>query len=130
MSVPQRRVSEYRAFLLALAMAAASPLPLGWIEAQPRDGREVAAIFPPWMDANEAIARVARAGGAIVRVGLFHNILVAHGDDPTFADRIGKAGAWLIVDPVALGGCLAPVSSNQASNQEIDEEKNDGIQRT
>lgn len=96
--------------MLVLAMAVASALPFGWLEAQPSDGRDVAAIFPPWIGAAEAVGKVAQAGGAVVRMGISGNIVVAHGDDPAFADRIGRAGAWLIVDPVALGGCLAPQS--------------------
>lgn len=94
--------------LVAAVLAVASTLPLGWLEAQPRASSDVAAIFAPWVGAGGAIERIARAGGATVRTGIAGNIVVAHGDDPAFADRLRAEGAWLIVDPVALGGCLAP----------------------
>jgi hypothetical protein len=88
-------------------MAAASVLCVAALEAQPRDRTRVAAIFPPWTSAEAAIARVAQAGGRIVRPGLIGAIVVAQGDDAEFADRLYAAGAWAVVDPAAWGGCLA-----------------------
>ena len=77
------------------------------LQAQPRDRTRVAAIFPPWTRAEDAMVQVARAGGRIVRPGLISSIVVVQGDDPDFADRLYAAGAWAVVDPAAWGGCLA-----------------------
>jgi hypothetical protein len=46
------------------------------------------------------------AGGRPIRGGGFANIVIASAEDPRFADRLRAAGAWLVVDAVALGACL------------------------
>jgi len=76
------------------------------IEAQPRDRTRVAAIFPPWTSARNAMSRVAQAGGHIVRAGLIDAVVVVQGDDADLPDRLYAAGAWAVVDPAAWGGCL------------------------
>jgi hypothetical protein len=77
------------------------------LQAQPRDGTRVAAIFPPWTSAEHAFAAVAQAGGRIVRPGLIDSILVVQGDDANLPARLYAAGAWAVIDPAAWGGCLA-----------------------
>jgi hypothetical protein len=77
------------------------------LQAQPRDRTRVAVIFAPWTSAEQAIARVAQAGGRIVRPGLIDAIVVVQGDDADLADRLHAAGAWAVVDPASWGGCLA-----------------------
>lgn len=93
--------------IAAAFLAAASVFSMAALEAQPRDRTRVAAIFPPWTSAERAIARVAQAGGRIVRPGLIDSIVVVQGDDSALADRLYAAGAWAVVDPAAWGGCLA-----------------------
>jgi hypothetical protein len=83
-----------------------SVLPIGWIEARPRDDRQVAAIFAPWTGHEAAFFRAATAGGRVVREGVFDNILVVRAERPGLIDRLYAAGAWLVIDPVAFGGCL------------------------
>jgi hypothetical protein len=76
-------------------------------EARPRDGApEVAAIFPPWLSREQAMAQVMRSGGLVVRAGALDSILVVHAEGPGLAARLYAAGAWAVVDPVAFGGCL------------------------
>jgi len=88
-------------------MAAASVLSVAALEAQPRDRTRVAAIFPPWTSAGNAISRVAQAGGRIVRPGLIDAVVVVQGNDADLPNRLYAAGAWAVVDPAAWGGCLA-----------------------
>jgi hypothetical protein len=95
-----------RPLLAAILLLLVSTATLAGLEARPRDGRDVAAVYPPWMTGASAFERVAQAGGAIVRAGALDTILVAHGDDPDFAVRLRDGGAWLVLDPLALGGCL------------------------
>ena len=95
-----------RPLLSAIFLFLASTTTLAGLEARPRDGRDVAAVYPPWMTGTSAFGRVAQAGGAVVRAGALDTILVAHGDDPDFAARLRDGGAWLVLDPLALGGCL------------------------
>jgi hypothetical protein len=95
-----------RPLLVAVLVLCCSVLALAALQAQPRDGDDVAAIFPPWIDGSEAIGRIGAAGGALVRTGITESILVVHGEGADFAARLRQAGAWLVVDPVAFGGCL------------------------
>lgn len=96
------------AAVAAAVMAAASVAALAVLEARPRDFSEVAAIFPPWMARERALAAVISAGGLVVRQGAVGSILVVHGNDPGVIGRLHAAGAWLVIDPVAFGGCLLP----------------------
>jgi hypothetical protein len=93
--------------LAAAVLTAASVLCVAALQAQPRDRTRVAAIFPPWTSAGRAIARVAQAGGRVVRPGLIDSIVVVQGDDAGLSERLYAAGAWAVVDPAAWGGCLA-----------------------
>jgi len=93
-------------------LTAASVLSMAALQAQPRDRTRVAAIFPPWTSAAKAVARVAQAGGRIVRPGLIDAIVVVQGDDADLADRLYAAGAWAVIDPDTWGGCLAGRSTS------------------
>ena len=91
----------------AIALTAVSLIFMAALQAQPRDRTRVAAVFSPWTSGEQAIARVARAGGLVVRQGIIDTIVVVQGDDPDLVDRLYAAGAWTVVDPAAWGGCLA-----------------------
>lgn len=94
------------ALAAAVGMIAASVVPIVWVEAQPHDGSDVAAVFAPWRSREDAFARAMSAGGVVVREGTFHTILVVHDGNPGLVDRLYAAGAWAVIDPVAFGGCL------------------------
>jgi hypothetical protein len=89
------------------ALAVASVLAMAALQAHPRDGAQVAAVFSPWTDDGGAIARVAQAGGLVVRRGIVDTIVVVQSDQPGLIARLYAAGAWLVIDPGTLGGCLA-----------------------
>jgi hypothetical protein len=95
----------------------ASLLGLASLEARPGDSRTVAAIFPPWIGGQSAFGRMAAAGGAVIRAGLIDTILVGHSDDPDFVERLHERGAWLVLDPVAFGGCLTPAANANDNNE-------------
>jgi ABC-type nitrate/sulfonate/bicarbonate transport system substrate-binding protein len=90
------------AFFTALSVVAMAAL-----QAHPRDGTQVAAVFSPWAGGEHAFARVAQAGGLVVRRGIIDAIVVVQSDDPGLIDRLYAAGAWAVIDPATLGGCLA-----------------------
>jgi len=104
--VAKRRSGGWPAAVAAAVMVVASAMPIVWIQAQPRDGADVAAIFAPWATREGAFARTIAAGGIVVRQGTTDTILVVHGGNPGLIDRLYAAGAWAVIDPVALGGCL------------------------
>jgi hypothetical protein len=77
------------------------------VQSRPQPGAaEVAAIFPPWIAPERALAQIAGAGGLVVRQGAFDSIVVVHGEEAGLVDRLYAAGAWAVIDPVAFGGCL------------------------
>lgn len=98
------------AFLLVFALLTlAAPLAL---VAGPKDtGEGVAVVFAPWIDEATAMSRVGEAGGAVIRAGNLGFISVAMPASPDFADDIRKAGAWLLLDPQVIGGCLTEIDS-------------------
>lgn len=101
-----RKAGRWPVMAAAVGMIVVSVVPIIWIEAQPRDGADVAAIFPPWATRESAFARAVAAGGMVVRQGTLDTILVVHGGKPGLIERLYAAGAWAVIDPVAFGGCL------------------------
>jgi hypothetical protein len=101
---------QFQSAFVAIVLAAASVLCMAALQAQPRDRTRVAAIFPPWSSAEQAMTGVAQAGGRIVRPGVIESIVVVQGDDSDLPHRLYAAGAWAVVDPAAWGGCLADAS--------------------
>jgi hypothetical protein len=97
---------EWRAASVALGLALAGLVALGWLQARPLAGAEVAAIFPPWTSRQTAFFSVLEAGGLVVRQGVVDTVLVVHGEAPQLIDRLYAAGAWAVIDPRAFGGCL------------------------
>jgi heme A synthase len=90
----------------AVGIMVMSLVPIVWIEARPREGADVAAIFAPWATRESAFARAIAAGGVVVRQGTIDTILVVHGGNPELVGRLYALGAWAVIDPVAFGGCL------------------------
>ncbi|MGY6646731.1 MAG: hypothetical protein ACXIVD_16090 [Salinarimonas sp.] len=98
------------AFLIAFVlMTLGAPLAL---VAGPKDvNAGVAVVFAPWIDEATAMSRVGEAGGAVIRAGNLGFISVVMPDSPEFANDIRKAGAWLLLDPQVVGGCLTETDS-------------------
>lgn len=68
---------------------------------------QLVAVFPPWVSLDQAIGRIGAAGGVAVRTGALDSILLAQSDAPDFAKALRRAGAWLVADPIVLGGCFS-----------------------
>jgi len=92
----------------ALLLLLASSLGTAWLELRPpaTAGAPIAAIFPPWWDADRTFAAAASAGSAIVRAGALGNIVVVAAEGDDLPRRLSEAGAWFLVNPIAVGGCL------------------------
>ena len=67
---------------------------------------EYAVMAPPWYTLAQTVGLIARAGGDLVDVGRVTSVVIAHSASPRFVGALYRAGAWLVVDPVRLGGCL------------------------
>jgi len=86
-------------FLVGLGLTGAAALRL------PDDAAGAAVLFPPGLSGSEIVYRLAAADARPVRSGAWGLWIVA-GDRPGLADRLRRAGAWLLLDPAALSGCL------------------------
>jgi hypothetical protein len=108
---PMRSTIEFRQgaqpMIIAVGLAAASVLAVAALQAVPRDGTQVAAIFAPWDESGSVMARVAQADALLVRRGLSDSIVVVQSDEPGLIGRLYASGAWLVIDPNVFGGCLA-----------------------
>jgi hypothetical protein len=109
--VAARKAGGWPVMVALVGMIVVSVLPILWIEAQPHDGTDVAAVFAPWATRESVFAQAMAAGGTVVRQGTIDTILIVHGSDPGLIGRLYAAGAWAVIDPVAFGGCLVKGSS-------------------
>lgn len=64
----------------------------------------VAVLGRPSSGVPETAAIVAAAGGTLVRTGAA-GLVVARSGEAGFVWRLYGAGAWLVLDPVVVGGC-------------------------
>ena len=91
----------------ALAILGISAAVTLWSSASPaEDARVVALVYPPGTTLEDAYARATRNGGRAVRSGITSNILVVSYEDARIWRDDPGLGAWLVLDPEALGGCL------------------------
>lgn len=100
-------MSRLASRVVPVLMLLASLLLASFAGLAPTAGRPVAAIFPPWWNATQVFEAVARAGGPFIRFGAFPFIAVTVSPDPAVAARLRAAGAFLVLDAQALGGCVA-----------------------
>jgi hypothetical protein len=70
------------------------------------DQGQYAVVAPPWFSLAQTAGLVGMAGGDIVEVGGLSSVVIAHSVNPTFVHSVYRAGAWLVIDPVRLRGCL------------------------
>ncbi len=99
-----RKLVAALSVLLFLTFGLAGPLVIGLM---PRAGQtQFAIVAAPWKGVDDMVALVASADGLIVDAGGLPNILFAQSDNPGFIAAAYHAGAWLVLDPVLLRGCL------------------------
>tara|TARA_R110000868_G_scaffold13586_1_gene63189 strand:- start:112 stop:429 length:318 start_codon:yes stop_codon:yes gene_type:complete len=73
---------------------------------------QVGVVFPPGLDGDQVLARIADAGGRLVREGAWPFIAVIALDTPETLARLSDQGALFTVNPLALGGCLTRPAAN------------------
>jgi hypothetical protein len=70
------------------------------------DRGQYAVVAPPWYNLTQAVGLVSSAGGDVVELGGFANVVIAHSENPQFVRALYRAGAWMVIDPLELKGCL------------------------
>ncbi len=95
-------IKQKSPYLPAAALALASLAGALQITLQPQPGGAVAAVFPPWWAAPETFTAAA-AAGPVIRFGAWPFIVIlAPGTKPL---ALRQHGAWLLLNPQALGAC-------------------------
>jgi hypothetical protein len=75
------------------------------VSATPEQG-QAAVLFNPSLERRELMIQVAHSGADLVRFGGAPGLVVVElPDDGPAALR--RAGAWLVMDPIVMGGCAA-----------------------
>lgn len=98
----------WRPLLPALALLIVSVLAILLLVAQPPRGqKQVAILLPPWDGAMQAAAIVGRAGGRLVDAGGLPDVFIVASNRPDFIAALYRAGAWLVINPLAAHGCLS-----------------------
>jgi hypothetical protein len=98
-------MQAFPAFLLMLATL--GPLGVAVVSTMaPLAGGPVAAVFPPWWDAGRA-AVSAGDSGAVIRFGALPFVVIVQAKDRA---QLQAHGAWLLLDPRAVGGCSPSAS--------------------
>jgi hypothetical protein len=106
------RNKQKSAWRLPLAVMTTGFIGLAWLSLAPIPGQPVAAVFPPWWDTSRTVAAIAAAGGDILRPGAWPAIMIGFSTDPAFTARLRAEGAWLLLNPQALGTCGAIPQTN------------------
>ncbi|KAA5802277.1 hypothetical protein F1654_10630 [Alkalicaulis satelles] len=96
-----------------LTLSAALPV-TGAALGAPETG-QAAVLFNPSATPSQLALAAASAGVEIVRFGGAPGTLIVHIDQPGGHDALRRAGAWLIADPVILGGCaVQPIKESRS----------------
>lgn len=103
MDCAPRSPATLRALLPALALLAASLAMTAALAVRPRPDASALGLFAPGLGRDGALGRAAAAGVRVIAPGRLPASLVVPAED---AGRLGAAGAWLVLDAAALGGCL------------------------
>ncbi len=70
------------------------------------DSRQYIVVTTPGSTLAQSFSVVAMAGGGVIEVGRFPNIIIAASTRSDFPQSLRKAGAWLILSPGRLRGCF------------------------
>ncbi|HSV29515.1 MAG TPA: hypothetical protein VLL76_08145 [Candidatus Omnitrophota bacterium] len=96
-----------KAFYPALGLLAFSIAWTGGLTAMPRDGKPVAAIYPPDFSGDSAFRHVIAAGAeAILGIGGSNTVVLARSESPAFIDNLYASGALVVLRVPERGECL------------------------
>lgn len=106
--LPKTPASSRPAWLQAAALLFVSSAAIATISLQARaDAEAVAAIFPPWWSAQQAMSAATAAGASVIRTGAIPIIMVVQPARENGLTRLRDAGAWFALDPQAVAACFS-----------------------
>lgn len=92
--------------LPALVLLLATAIAIGAATIMPGAGtRQVAVIFNPFASTQAVARAIATSGVRMVRNGAMSTIVVVDLAEAASPGDLYRAGAWLVVDAIAAGGC-------------------------
>lgn len=91
----------------SFGLLAAAPTLLA-LSSVPQSG-QAAVLFDPSLERSALMLQVAESGADLVRFGGAPGLVIVDLPDEG-PSALRRAGAWLVLDPVLLGGCSAPAS--------------------
>ncbi|WBQ12057.1 hypothetical protein L2D00_09390 [Hyphomonadaceae bacterium BL14] len=98
---------------LGLCLTLCATLPVaGAVLGAPETG-QAAVLFHPSSTPSQIALAAAGAGVDIVRFGRAPGTVIVNIETPAGQAALRQAGAWLIADPVILGGCTAAQSPEE-----------------
>lgn len=100
-------------FALLLGLTAGLPV-FGAVLDAPRTG-QVAVMFDPRLSDAELLSAVARADAELVRFGGWPGALIVNLPETTGPEALRAAGAWIVADPIILGGCAVDFETLEGS---------------
>lgn len=101
-----RSILKHARISATLVLLIAAPAGMA-LASSPQSG-QAAVLFNPRLQPSQMLIRAARAGVDVVRFGPAPGVLIVDMPDDG-ADALRRQGAWIIADPLVLGGC-APAS--------------------
>jgi len=96
-----------RSLLPILALAAGVLASILALAATPPDHGRVIAVFSPTIAAAELVRAVKRSDARLVSGGGLAGTVVVFGDRPGLPERLKRAGALMVLDPLGATGCAA-----------------------
>jgi hypothetical protein len=106
-SAARRNIGRWLDFVPAIALLIVSAAGIFVAALSPSGDRGQYAVVAPFSyNPSRTAGLVARAGGEILDFSNMPNVVFVHSDNPDFVRSLYHAGAWLVLDPVALRGCL------------------------
>ena len=97
--------------MLAIGLVSAVPF-AGALADAPVTG-QAAILLNPSLSKAEQMNRIAATQARIVRFGALNGLVIVDMPDPETRRALRRSGAWLIADPLILGGCLTASSQEE-----------------
>jgi hypothetical protein len=109
MMYPSTRIDRscWRDFAPAIALLVISAMAVVAITLSPSgDEGQYVVVAPPWYNRTKTLIMASSTGGDVVDVGYFANVAIVHSNNLRFVAALYHSGAWLVIDPMELRGCL------------------------
>ena len=91
----------------AAALALGSLTAAAALSLAPRDPQQVAAVFPPWWNAERSLDAAARAG-AIAGFGALSFVVAVRSTEPELSVRLREVGAIAVIGDQFISFCGTP----------------------